>query len=401
MEQVFFCGLMVFLLRYRSLRSFCLENRGNDYSLGNFQKWITIKEIPSDDQIRYCLQTVLTRSLNNLLQKFHQTIERKKILKNERLFDRYDLVTMDGTGQISSNKIACEKCLIKVNQQGEMLHHHGQLLASITNIHGDYAFPLQFEPIEKDDVDTRFSKNDCELNAAKRLIPKMKSLFPKRSFCFLGDNLFAAESFVEIIVSAGWHFILTAKPEKNKELFEMYKYLHERATSFEEIDTNGVTRKYKWSNNLPLKYYKGGNGRHVNFLEYQESGPTNEVLYKNSWITDFVITKDNVKKIALAGRARFAIENRNFNEQKHLGFQTEHNFGHAGNLPNVFFGLAQIAQLITELFCRWRSGKNDIEKIGSKRRYFERLAVVIGCCILEFDPNPIFYLKFEFNSNSS
>lgn len=82
--------------------------------------------------------------------------------------------------------------------------------------------------------------------------------------------------------------------------------------------------------------------------------------------------------IAEAARARFAIENRNFKEQKKLGFHTEHNYGHKGNLPNVFFGLAQVAQLITELFSLWRVGKLAIEKIGSKRRYFEQLVGMLG-----------------------
>ena len=104
-------------------------------------------------------------------------------------------------------------------------------------------------------------------------------------------------------------------------------------------------------------------------------------------MTDFSINKDNVKTLAKAGRTRFVIENRNFNEQKNLGFNTEHNFG-----------LAQIAQLITDLFYRWKEGKLAIDSVGSKRRYFERLAVMIGSLVLPEDEWPIVYLKFDFNS---
>ncbi len=38
MEQAIFSGLMVFILRYRSLRSFCLENKNNPFSMKNFHK---------------------------------------------------------------------------------------------------------------------------------------------------------------------------------------------------------------------------------------------------------------------------------------------------------------------------------------------------------------------------
>jgi hypothetical protein len=78
MEQIFCCGLMVFLLRHRSLRSFCLENKDNPLTVKNLNRWITIKDIPSDDELRYVLQTASTKSLNDLLREFHQKLERKK-----------------------------------------------------------------------------------------------------------------------------------------------------------------------------------------------------------------------------------------------------------------------------------------------------------------------------------
>ena len=399
MEQIFCCGLMVFLLRHRSLRSFCLENKNNPYSVKNLNRWLTIKGIPSDDELRYTLQTVSTKSLNNLLRDFHQKLERKKILTGQKLFDRHELVSLDGTGQISSKNIQCEKCLSKTLSSGEICHYHGQLLASVTNVSASYSLPLQFEPIERDDVDTQYSKNDCELNAAKRLLVKLKAQFPKRNFCFLGDNLFGVDPIIRMMKDRQWHFIITAKPERNKELFFMYDYVHERKQVLEIVDSKKNIHKYFWSNGLPLKNYsKSETPIEVNLLEYEEISSEGELIYKSSWMTDFSINKDNVKTLVKAGRARFVIENRNFNEQKNLGFHTEHNFGHFGNLPNVFFGLAQIAQLITELFCHWKEGKLAIESIGSKRRYFERLAVMIGCQVLPEDEWPILYLKFDFNS---
>lgn len=399
MEQVFFSGLLMFILRSRSLRAFTKENRGNETALKNLNRWITISDLPSDDELRYCLQTVPTSGLNFLLRDLHQRMERQKLLKDDRLFDRHELVVFDGSGQISSSKIHCEKCLTKVHQDGKTTFWHGQLLASLTNKSAAYALPLLFEPIERDGVDTQYSKNDCELSAGKRMILKMKTLYPKRSFCILADNLFAVDPFIRLILEKGWHFIMTAKEERNKELFLMFEYVREKQECHEVIDRDGSIRSYRWSNGLPLKYYKDGGGEIlVNLVRYREISPDGEILFESAWLTDFQIDKHNVRIIAQAGRARFVIENRNFNEQKNLGFSTEHNFGHFGNLPSVFFGLALIAQLITELFRFWKNGKAAIEAIGSKRRYFERLAVVLGVKIIEDDDGPIVNLKFEFNS---
>lgn len=400
MEQVVFCGLMMFALRYRSLRSYCLENKGNPLTIKNFQSWISISDIPSDDELRYCLQTVSTKSLNLLLKDYHHVIERKKLLANEKLFHRHELVTLDGTGQLSSQNISCEHCLKKTLASGEVQFYHGQLLASLTNTSASYSLPLQFEPIQRGDAETQYSKNDCELNAGKRLITGLRTQFPKRSFCFLADNLFAVEPIIRLIEQRNWHFIITAKPERNKEVFFMFDYLHERRLSLDFVDKDGSTHSYRWSNGLPLKQFqKNEKIILVNLIEYQEINSHGELIYKSAWITDFEVTKDNVRTLAKAGRARFVIENRNFNEQKNLGFQTEHNFGHFGNLPNVFFGLAQIAQLITELFSFWKRGKTWIQAVGSKRRYFERLAIVIGELILPEDTSVLLYLKFDFNSS--
>lgn len=400
-EQVFFSGLMIFLLRYRSLRSFCLEHRGNPNSIKNLKQHISISDIPSDDELRYCLQTVPTKNLNMLLKNFHQRLDRSKIFTKQRLFKKHELISLDGTGQLDSANIYCESCLKREHANGENHYYHGQLLASLTNVDADYALPLQFEPIEKGDTDTSYSKNDCELNAAKRLLPKIQSQFPKRNFCFLGDNLFAVEPIILLIQKLQGHFIFTAKEERNKEVFLMFGYLHEQQKKLTRIDQDGSIHEYSWANKLPLKQYhnyKSETPIPVNLICYQHKSSSGELIYKSAWITDFQVTQDNVQILVKAARARFVIENRNFNEQKNLGFQTEHNFGHKGNLPNVFFALAQIAQLISELFSLWKQGKEDIEIIGSKRRYFEKLAVVISEILLPNDES-ILYLKFNFNSS--
>lgn len=138
----FFTSLQVFKI-------FCLEHRNNEISINNFQRWITISNIPCDDELRYGLQTVRTCSINNLLKDFHQQLERKKTLSSEKLFNSHELVVLDGTGHLNSTNIKCDRCLIKNLQNGEVHFYHGQLLATLTNVNASYSLPLQFEPIEK------------------------------------------------------------------------------------------------------------------------------------------------------------------------------------------------------------------------------------------------------------
>lgn len=57
-----------------------------------------------------------------------------------------------------------------------------------------------------------------------------------------------------------------------------------------------------------------------------------------------------------------------------------------------------IVSLITQLFCLWKKGKEQIEIIGSVRRYFETLGVLVAHMGLQ-EEERILYLKFEFNTS--
>lgn len=114
-----------------------------------------------------------------------------------------------------------------------------------------------------------------------------------------------------------------------------------------------------WTNDLPMKVNGKSESRfEVNLFECEEINFDGEIVCKNSWMTDLTITKDNVRKMAKAGPDRFEIEKRNFNEQKNLGFHTGHNYrslweaAKALYCQRPFFRIAQISQLITDLFCK-------------------------------------------------
>jgi hypothetical protein len=69
-----------------------------------------------------------------------------------------------------------------------------------------------------------------------------------------------------------------------------------------------------------------------------------------SWVTDLLITADNVYPLAKIGRARWHIENETFNTLKNQGYQFEHNFGHGyKNLSHVFGLLMFLAFLIDQI----------------------------------------------------
>jgi hypothetical protein len=51
-------------------------------------------------------------------------------------------------------------------------------------------------------------------------------------------------------------------------------------------------------------------------------------MYRNSWVTSFIVGRNNVRKLSVVGRARWSCENEGFNCLKNQGYHIDHNYGH-------------------------------------------------------------------------
>ncbi|MEA3283229.1 MAG: hypothetical protein U9Q68_11895, partial [Euryarchaeota archaeon] len=90
--------------------------------------------------------------------------------------DGYYLLSIDGTGYFSSNTIHCDHCSTKTNSKtGEITYYHQMLCGAIVHPDSREVIPLSPEPIIKQDGET---KNDCERNAGKRFLEKLRTSHP-------------------------------------------------------------------------------------------------------------------------------------------------------------------------------------------------------------------------------
>ncbi|KTD15536.1 hypothetical protein Lgra_0202 [Legionella gratiana] len=51
---------------------------------------------------------------------------------------------------------------------------------------------------------------DCEINAAYRLLPSIRSRHPRMSFIWLADSLYATAPFIQNILDAGEDYLFRA-----------------------------------------------------------------------------------------------------------------------------------------------------------------------------------------------
>jgi Transposase DDE domain len=338
---------------------------------GNLQTIYGIERVPCDTRMRERLDPLSPESLRPSFKLVFRQLQRGKALEPMVFLDGHYLVALDGTGYFSSHTIHCDSCLHKEHRNGSITYAHQMLGAAI--IHPDFraVIPLMPEPMVKQDGT---HKNDCERNAAKRFITKLRQDHPHLKFIITEDALSANAPHIETLHDYGCHYILGVKEGDHAYLFQQVQMAEEagRVTYDERHDrAAGVIHRFRFVNNVPLNASRAD--VRVNFIESWEIGQ-NQVQHL-SWVTDLRVSKRNVYKLMRGGRARWKIENETFNTLKNQGYNFEHNYGHGEqNLSVVFatlmmraFLVDQTQQLCCALFqAVWA-------KLGSKRLLWERM----------------------------
>lgn len=356
----------MFSLKDPSLLAF--DQRRSD---GNLKTLFGIGQIPSDTQMREILDEVDPERLRSVFGDVFRQLQRGKALEPYVFYAGAYLLSLDGTGYFSSPTIHCDSCQVKEHKDGTVTYQHQMLGAVIVHPDIREVIPLAPEPIQKQDGAT---KNDCERNAAKRLLPKIRRQHPHLKFIVIEDGLASNGPHVRDLLDNGMHFILGVKPGDHAFLFEQVETLRRRGHSPKLSRKDGdVTAEVSWVYSVPLN--ESNPDLRVDFLEYNEYDADGKRLKHFTWITDLHITLRNAWLFARGGRARWKIENETFNTLKNQGYHYEHNFGHGKkNLSVVFamlmmlaFLVDQVQQLCCPLFqAVWK-------KMGTKRALWDNV----------------------------
>ena len=338
---------------------------------GNLGTIYGIPRAPCDTSMRETLDPVSPESLRPSFKIVFRQLQRGKALEPMVFLNGHYLVALDGTGYFSSKTIHCAACLQKEHRNGSITYYHQMLGAAI--IHPDFreVIPLMPEPIVKQDGT---KKNDCERNAAKRFINKLRQDHPHLKFIITEDALSSNAPHIETLQDYGCHYILGVKEGDHAYLFKQVQAAEEagRVTYYERHDrAAGVVHRFRFVNDVPLNGSR--TDVRVNFIEYWEIGQ--DQVQHFSWVTDLRVSKRNVSTLMRGGRARWKIENETFNTLKNQGYNFEHNYGHGEqHLSVVFAMLMMLAFLVDQTQQRCCALFQAVwGKLGSKRLLWERM----------------------------
>jgi len=348
---------------------------------GNLGTIYAIDHVPCDTQMREILDPVSPESVRPLFRSVFGQLQRGKALESMMFLEDYYLLALDGTEYFSSKTIHCASCLHKVHRNGSITYYHQMLGAALVHPDQRAVIPLMPEPIVKQDGT---GKNDCERNAAKRFIAKLRKDHPHLKFIVTEDSLSSDAPHIETLHAHGLHYILGVKDGDHAYLFAQVQAAEQagRVTSYERHDRAArVVHRFRFVNDVPLN--TSHRDVRVNFIEYWEVGE--HKVQHFSWVTDLRVSPRNVYHLMRGGRARWKIENETFNTLKNQGYHFEHNYGHGTQNLSVVFAMVmllaflvdQTQQLCCALFqAVWA-------KLGSKRLLWERMRALFYDYALE------------------
>lgn len=321
-----------------------------------------LAEIPHSDSLNNYLKKLSPQCLAGIRKRMIKSLLRMKSFYKNRLLGKYWRIVLDGTGLYSFREKHCDNCLVTkyTTKEGKSvkIYYHKVLEAKII-LSSKIVLSIDTEFIENEDENTE--KQDCEINAAKRLLCRLKQDYPRLPLCIQADNLYETQPVMELCRKNNFRYIFTHKGSRQKILEESYQLFVENGDA-EVLENIGAEKgKGIYVNHVEESTDKEDT---ANIFEYSYSEIKENEEMKNTkfhWITDIELTVRNVEEMIETARGRWKIENEGFNNQKNGIYEIEHLNSRNGNAMKNHYMLTQIADIIMQLYLAWNPMRKAIK----------------------------------------
>ena len=378
LHDVLMTGFAMLYFQHPSLLRF-QEQMKEKKGRCNLETVFKVKTVPSDSQMREILDGVPIEYLRSLLPELFERMRRlgwtKEFVTSVGEQKDYTML-LDGSEYFHSTEIECPGCLRKADKNGQINYSHQIVAATLVKAGTHQVLPLDVEEVRNTDGT---EKQDCEINAGKRLIERVRQEHRQLALCAVGDALYAHEPFVVDLRQKRMKFVLAVKEGSHKETFEWVEELERMGECERGEWQEGPAAKrhyfeYRIARQVPLK--QDGEVL-VDFLEVWVRDSKGNQIYHNSWVTDMELTRATVATVFWLGRSRWKIENEQFNVQKNHGYHLEHNYGHGNKTLSMVFYMLNLLAFVTHLILELGDRLyQECRLVGSRRGLWESLR---GC----------------------
>ncbi len=293
-----------------------------------------LKEIPDWQTIQDVIEQLEYSEIDDIRKYIFKALLRSKMFDRFRYNGCIQLI-VDATGLTALDYNLNGNCLTRT-RDGKTKYYKYVLEAKV--VFGDMVISIDSEWIENNKLNNENDKQDCEVNAFKRMAPRIKKNFPKLKFIITGDALYASTPMINICKDNKWNYIFNLKKDRLKNVYEEF---------IDNINyENEVSKEnYYLSSNIIF------NNNKINAFRYIEKKDENKKCKTTifNYITDLKVTNKNINEIVDMGRRRWKIENEGFNIQKNGTYNISHLCSRNENALKIHYLFIQIAHTIRQL----------------------------------------------------
>jgi hypothetical protein len=352
-------GINLYLFQLGSRRQLDFELRdGGAMVLANLNRLAQTEQttLPVHDTLDHFLEHVNLTGWERLRTQMVQRLLRMKALDGARLLGR-PVLLIDATGLICFHRRHCPHCLTQ-RHGTKTLYLHQVLEAKLLGPAG-LVISLDSEFIDNADrgaVVGRSAeeiKQDCELNALHRLLPRVKKTYPQLPFVLSLDSLYGCGPVFALARQFGWSYVVTFKEGRTPSLWQEFQALLPACPEnvLKRTWADRPIQEFRWVTHLSYEDSAGRTTK-LNALECTETAKDGTRQYF-AWLTALPLSVKTVEEIAQkGGRYRWKVENEGFNRQKNSDLKLEHVYSTDPEKWKAYYLLLQIAFILVQLLER-------------------------------------------------
>ncbi len=363
-DDLIISGLFMFLFKQQSRNN--ADNTAKNLDLAD-STWRFFKiNIANMDTVDIYLRKLDPQELEDIKQYMITQIIKSKMFLSQRFNNMYYMIAVDGTGLHTYNYEPFKGCPYKESKSGKRTYTTYVLEAKLVTLNG-FSMSIATQWIENP-TNEKFTKQDIESKAFKRLSVELKKAFPRLPIILLLDGLYPNKPVLDICRKNKWEYNIVLKDNSLKSVQEVIQdmILSKEYSEYNDVNTvstHNYSTKFTVFNNVK---YRDHQFNIIETIVTKTHVRTKEKdINRFVHITNVETKKANVSKISNAGRMRWKIENEGFNNQKNSGYNLQHKFSRTSfNASKNYYQLLQIADIINQLVLKLKKIRKFITKYG-------------------------------------
>lgn len=353
-------GLIMFILQMDSRREANKTMTMPEFRENLMTLFPELESTPHADTIFRILKEIDVEEIQETIGIVVKKLLKNKKFKNHKLA-KFFVIAIDGTEKFESDVPWTDEALQKElkTKKGKKTKYYVYVLEANLVFANGITIPILTEFLEGSKYNNITNKQDCETKALKRMIPRLKGLFPRLNITLLLDGLYPNGPIIALLQKYHFNFMIVLQDKSLPNLWEEAKSLKglKKNNILEQIHCDRY-QHFWWVKNI--KYYYGPNKKEmikVNVVVCEEKwktvdNKTGEIVQKkakHAWVTSLAINKKNVHNYCNnVARHRWEIEN-NILVEKHHGYNMEHLYAKDWNAMKGFHYLMRLGHLINVL----------------------------------------------------